>query len=206
MSEPLVFFDIDTQVDFMDPAGRLYVPGAEKLVPNLVRLMDWARENEIPVVSTADAHAPDDPEFKIWPPHCVEGSPGQRRIPAALTAGAVVIPNRPRGFTPPSHWLGQFIVEKSSYDPQDNPNFDDVLLALGPRSAVVYGVATEFCVRASALTLRRHGLPVDLVVDAIQPVTEIGGHEATDEMIARGVRLVKTDDICKARRHVVHPT
>jgi nicotinamidase/pyrazinamidase len=197
MPEPLVFVDVDTQVDFMVPTGKLYVPGAERLVPNLARLMNWARQHEIPVVSTADAHRPDDPEFKIWPPHCVVGTAGQRRIPETQFAGAVVIPRRPHAFTPPERWVGQFIIEKSTYDPQDNPNFHEVLGALGPRQAIVFGVATEFCLRASALALLRHGLPVDLVVDAIQGITEEGGRKALEEMTTAGARLVRTDEVLK---------
>jgi nicotinamidase/pyrazinamidase len=197
MSESLVFIDVDTQVDFMDPAGRLYVPGAETIVPNLVRLMDWARRYDIPVLSSADAHTPDDPEFKIWPAHCVMGSPGQRRIPETQFAGAVVIPSRPGAFTPPPRWTGQFIIEKPTYDTQDNPNFSDMLSALGPRRAVVFGVATEFCVLADVLALRRHGFPVDLVVDAIKPITVEGGRNALAEMTAAGARTVMTDDVCR---------
>jgi len=196
MSEPLVFFDVDTQVDFMVPTGKLYVPGAEQLIPNLVRLMSWACANQIPVISSADAHTPDDPEFRRWPPHCVLGSPGQRRIAATQFGGALVVPCRPNAFTPPARWFGQLIIEKPTYDPQDNPNFDEVLRALGWRRAVVFGVATEFCVRASALALRRHGLPVDLVVDAIKPITEEGGRQALAEMVAAGVRPVMTDAVC----------
>jgi nicotinamidase/pyrazinamidase len=197
MPEPLVFVDVDTQVDFMLPTGKLYLPGAERVVPNLARLMNWAREHEIPVLSTADAHLPDDPEFNIWPPHCVVGTAGQRRIPETQFAEAVIIPNRPHAFTPPERWVGQFIIEKSTYDPQDNPNFNEVLGALGPCHAIVFGVATEFCVRASALALRRHGFPVDLVVDAIKAITEEGGRTALQEMTAAGVRLVTAEETCK---------
>ena len=74
MKAGMVFVDVDTQVDFMLPAGKLYVPRAEQLIPNLAKLMTWAREHNIPVLSTADAHSVDDPEFAQWPPHCVAGS------------------------------------------------------------------------------------------------------------------------------------
>jgi nicotinamidase/pyrazinamidase len=151
VSEPLVFFDIDTQVDFMLPHGRLYVPGAEQIVPNLVKLMSFAREHGIPVISSADAHTPDDPEFALWPPHCVIGTPGQRRIPETQFADATVVPNQPGAFVHPAKWPSQIILEKPTYDTADNPNFDAVLKALGPRRAVVFGVATEFCVRADVL-------------------------------------------------------
>lgn len=198
MQEPIAFFDVDTQVDFMLPHGSLYVPGAEVLIPNLVRLMTFAREHGIPVISSADAHAPDDPEFKIWPPHCVIGTPGQQRIPETQFPDAVVVPSRADAFTPPRRWPGQIIIEKPTYDTADNPNFDAILMALGPRRAVVFGVATEFCVRADALALRERGFAVDLVVDAIKAITEEGGRKAIEEMKGVGVRLVKTADVCAA--------
>jgi nicotinamidase/pyrazinamidase len=185
MSEQLVFFDIDTQVDFMLPRGKLYVPGAEQIVPNLVRLMSFAREHKIPVISSADAHPPDDPEFAIWPPHCV-----------IEFADATLVPNRPGAFASPAKWPEQIIIEKPTYDTAANPNFDAILRALDPRRTVVFGVATEYCVRADALALRERGFPVDLVVDAIKPITEEGGRIAIEEMTAAGVRLVSTAEVC----------
>ncbi len=200
MNETVVFFDVDTQVDFMVPTGALYVPGAEEIVPNLRKLMRYAQEHHIPVLSSADAHPPDDPSFAQWPPHCVVGTPGQRRIPETQLAGASVIPNLPGAFKQPAEWPGQTILEKQEYDTSTNPNFDTVIAslraALGPAHFVVYGVATEYCVRAAVLALRERKLPVDLVVDAIKPITEQGGRKAIEEMVAAGVRLVKTEDVC----------
>ena len=198
VDEPLVFFDIDTQLDFMLPNGRLYVPGAEEIIPNLVRLMAFASQNDIPVISSADAHTPDDPEFKIWPPHCVIGTPGQQRIPETQSPDAVVVPSRAGAFTPPRRWTGQTIIEKPTYDTAANPNFDAILRSLGPRRCVVFGVATEYCVRADALALRDRGFATDLVVDAIKAITEEGGRKAIEEMRAVGVRLVKTANVCVA--------
>lgn len=195
MAGALVFFDIDTQVDFMLPHGKLYVPGAEAIIPNLVRLMSLARERDIPVISSADAHAPDDPEFAIWPPHCVAGTPGQLRIPETQFEDAKIVPCRPGAFVPPERWSGQTVLEKHSYDTADNPNFDAVLQSLGKRQAVVFGVATEFCVRADALALRKRGQPVELVVDCIQAITPDGGRKALEEMAEAGVRMVTTDDV-----------
>jgi len=194
--EPLVLFDVDTQVDFMRPTGRLYVPGAEQIVPNLERLMTWARDNDVLVISSADAHKADDPEFKIWPPHCVIATPGQRRIPETSSPSPVIIPSYPGAFQPPANWLGQFILEKPTYTPEDNPNFGAVLNALGPRRAVVFGVATEFCVRAVALALCKRDFRVDVVIDAIKPITEEGGRKALEEMAAAGARTVTTTEVC----------
>jgi len=204
MGEPVVFLDIDTQVDFMLPTGSLYVPGAEGIVPNLKKLMVYARGQGIPVLSSADAHLPDDPSFAQWPPHCVIGKPGQQRIPETQFASPNVIPNRPGAFVGPGHWSGQTIIEKTEYEVSSNPNFEAVLASLraslGQPRFVVFGVATEYCVRGAALALRQRGLPVDLVKDAIKPITEEGGRKATDEMVSAGVRLVKTAEVCAARQ------
>jgi len=195
---PAVFLDVDTQVDFMSPGGALYVPGAEEIVPNLARLMEHAREQNIPVISSADAHTPDDPSFAQWPPHCVVGTPGQRRISATQSASPLLIPNRPAAFHPPLDWTRQIVleVEKQAYSVAANANFEAVLAALGPSRFVVFGVATEYCVKESALALRALRLPVDLVLDAVRPLTEDGGPRAIQEMVAAGVRLVTTDEVC----------
>ena len=196
MAEPLAFLDVDTQADFMLPDGKLYVPGAEQIIPNLERLFTWAREHDIPVISSADAHSPDDPSFSEWPPHCVVGTTGQRRIRETQLPSATVVPNRPGSFVAPVKWSGQWVVEKQEYDVSTNVNFAAILVALGPRRFVVFGVATDYCVLSSVLALRRRGVPVDLVVDAIKPITEEGGQNAIDQMVIAGARLVKTSEVC----------
>jgi nicotinamidase/pyrazinamidase len=201
MSEPnksgrLVFLDVDTQVDFMSPSGRLYVPHAEEIIPNLAKLMLWARNHRIPIISSADTHAPDDPEFAQWPPHCVAGTPGQRRIAETLFPDAVVVEDRPGAFQAPQEWVGQLIVEKPVYDFTTNVNFDAILASLGQPRFVVFGVATEYCVLADVLALRKRNLPVALVRDAIKPITEEGGRKAIAEMAAAGAQLVTTAAVC----------
>lgn len=197
MAIPLAFFDVDTQIDFMEPAGKLYVPHAEEIVPRLARLIAYAREWNIPVLSSADAHAPDDPEFKLWPPHCVTGTRGQQRIKETLLPGVLTVSMKSKPFIPPENWPPQIIIEKDVYATSANPNFDTILEALGPRRYVVFGVATEYCVRADVLALRERGKPVALVVDAIKAITEEGGLKALAEMTAAGAELVKTADVCK---------
>jgi nicotinate phosphoribosyltransferase len=195
---PPVFLDVDTQMDFMRPDGALYVPSAEEIVPNLKRLMSWAQTHRIPVISSADAHTPGDPSFAEWPPHCVVGTPGQRRIPETALRSAVVVPNRPGSFRRPSGETETIVleIEKQAYSVVTNANFRAVLDALGPSRFVVFGVATDYCVKESALALRKLGLAVDLVIDAIRAITPDGGQKAIEEMVAAGVRLVTTDEVC----------
>src|SRR5258705_12350465 len=109
-----VFFDIDSELDFLYPAGALYVPGAERIVPAIARLNRFAAEHGIAVVSTTDAHTENDPEFAVWPHHCVAGTWGQRKAESTLLAKRVVIPNRPCDLT--IQGAEQIIVEKQTVD------------------------------------------------------------------------------------------
>src|SRR5215467_3866185 len=84
-SKDFIFWEVDVQADFMLPGGKLYVPGAEKLLPNIRRLTDAARKGRVFLVSHGCFHIPNDPEFKIFPPHCVKGTAGADLVPEALT-------------------------------------------------------------------------------------------------------------------------
>jgi nicotinamidase/pyrazinamidase len=195
----LVFVDVDTQVDFMLPGGRLYVPQAEEIIPNLRELMLWARAHKVPIVSTSDAHAADDPEFGQWPPHCVVGTPGQRHIPETLFPDAVVIENSPGAFHLPREWVGQIVVEKRVYDFTTNVNIEAILASLNQPRFVVFGVATEYCVRSSVLSLRKRNLPVAVVRDAIKSISKEEGRQAVAEMVAAGAQLVTMVEVCGPR-------
>ena len=194
----LVFVDVDTQVDFMLPGGRLYVPHAEEIIPNLKELMLWARAHKVPIVSTSDAHVPDDPEFGRWGPHCVVGTPGQQHIPETLFPDAVVIENSPGAFHLPRGWAGQIVVEKRVYDFTTNVNIEAILASLKQPRFVVFGVATEYCVRSSVLSLRKRDLPVAVVRDAIKAISEDEGRKAIEEMVAAGAQLATTAEVCRA--------
>jgi nicotinamidase-related amidase len=77
----------------MLPGGKLYIPGAEKLIPNISRLVDTARKNQAFLISSGDQHSPQDPEFQIFPPHCIKGTKGAQVIPEALAQNVLAIPN-----------------------------------------------------------------------------------------------------------------
>jgi nicotinamidase/pyrazinamidase len=190
------FFDVDTQIDFMAPDGSLYVKGAEEVRPCLKRLMSYARQHHIPILSSADAHPPDDPSFAQWPPHCVVGTRGQQRIPETQNPDAYVVPNRPGAFEARGDWPVQIIIEKQEYDASTNVNFDAILKALGEHRFVIFGVATDYCVRGTALSLLKKGLAVQLVTDAVKAINEEAGRNAIDEMIAAGAQLVTTSAVC----------
>jgi len=85
VSRDFIFWEVDLQCDFVMPGGRLYVPGAEKLLPNIRKLTDAARQGKVLLVSSGDFHLPNDPEFKTFPPHCIKGDSGSELVPEAIT-------------------------------------------------------------------------------------------------------------------------
>src|SRR6201984_184332 len=93
VSGNFIFWEVYVQSDFMLPGGKLYVPAAEKLLPNIRRLTDAARQGKVFLVSHGCFHTPDDPEFKMFPPHCVKGTVGAELVPEALTDNVARVPN-----------------------------------------------------------------------------------------------------------------
>ncbi len=206
----LVFVDIDTQFDFMDPQGKLYVPGAEKLQENLRRLTEIARERGILVIATADNHPEDAEEFAEWPPHCVMGTPGQLKMPYTSFANPFRVPwqEPPKAEEIPLE--GQVIIEKNALSCFTNPSCDPYLRRVAkelsgdePVTFVVYGVATDYCVRAATLGLRERGYPVMVVEDAIAGVSEETTKQALEEMRRAGAQFVTTDQVVEMVGHGV---
>jgi nicotinamidase/pyrazinamidase len=170
-----VFVDVDTQLDFVVPAGALYVTGAEELVPRLKQLTVFAASNQIPIISTTDAHSENDPEFARWKPHCVIGTTGQQKVAATLAAERVVLSTAPESLNdlrPRLAVASQIIVEKQKIDCFTNPNFPGLLDLLGATRYIVYGLATEVCVRCAAFGLLATTARVELVTDAIRGLDE----------------------------------
>ncbi len=195
----LFFMDIDTQRDFMLPGGALYVPGAERMIQKLRRLFDFAKKNGITVLSTADAHAPDAQEFSQFPPHCILGTEGQRKLDETMFPRAVTIENRivDRNILEIIQKHQQIVVQKDALDAFSNPMVERFVRAL-PQRAVVFGVTTEYCVKLACLGLRRRGVRTVLVSDAISAVDPATGDEALNEMKQAGVELVTVDALLAA--------
>ncbi len=198
LSRRIIFWDVDTQADFMLPGGKLYVPGAEKLIPNLKRLTDQARKDRVFLVSDACVHAPDDPEFQRFPQHCVRGTPGAEIISETIAQRFLILPNR-REATVPSDLspYQQVILEKQTLDVFDNPLTETVIERLkkftdADAEFVVFGVVTEYCVRCAAKGLLERGRRVAIVEDAIKTLKVEDGDRAQAEMKSLGARRITT--------------
>ena len=189
-----VFYDVDTQLDFLYPAGALYVPGAEQIVPAVARLNAHAASHGIPVLSTMDAHAESDPEFANWPPHCVAGTIGQHKPAATLLANRAVVPNQDA----PVSIVGavQIILEKQTLDAFATRSMPRLLEALQAERFVVYGVVTEICVLYAIRGLLAAGKQVVLVSDAVRELNSEKARAALDELQSRGGALSTVSAIC----------
>lgn len=192
MSKKTAFFDVDTQRDFMVPKGRLYVPGARMVSTNIRRLVAHAAERGIRLFSSVDAHPKGDPEFKVFPPHCVVGTRGQEKIRGTVLPGRAVVamaPRLSRKALADALDHDQIIIEKQSYDVFDNPNTRALIRASGCTRFTVFGVATDYCVRAAVLGLCKLGHHVTVVEDAIRGVGPETTAKALSEMKQAGARF-----------------
>jgi nicotinamidase/pyrazinamidase len=184
----------------MLPGGNLYVPGAEKLLPNIRRLTDAARQDCVFLVSHGCFHPPNDPEFKIFPPHCVKGTAGSELIPEALTEKVARVPNEPDAAIPAD--LGkyqQILLEKQTLDIFESMHADQLVQRLGTHAEfVVFGVVTEYCVSFAVKGLLTRGRPVAVVQDAIETLKPEDGNKTVADLQQLGARLITTDQALSA--------
>lgn len=210
-----ILIDVDTQFDFCDPSGALYVRGSEKLP--FAALVSRAVETSTLIVGSVDSHAFDAWEFAgapqpgpngerpEFPPHCVKGTHGWLKVAGTVAPKTRFVPNVRASETDLEALLDRnapqaLMLEKEVYSLFANPNADAVLAKVvvdDPRF-LVFGVATDYCVRAAALGLvdwltrtGRRG-EVLLVADAIAAVDAAGGESALAACAATGVRRIDT--------------
>jgi nicotinamidase/pyrazinamidase len=202
VSQDFIFWEVDVQADFMLPGGHLYVPGAEKLLPNIRRLTDAARQDRVFLVSHGCFHTPDDPEFEIFPPHCVKGTPGAELVPEALTERVARVPNEPNAKLPDDlSKYQQILLEKQTLNIFESRHADDLVQRLGTHAEfVVFGVVTEYCVSFAAKGLLERGRRVAVVQDAIETLKQDHARKAMTELARFGARLTTTEQALNALR------
>lgn len=177
----LVFWDVDTQRDFMEPSGRMYVPDAEGIVRNLQRLTRFIRARGGTLVASVCDHTESDAEIsptpdyrRTFPPHCLRGTPGQEKIAATRLRDPVVIENRPYAHGELAALLpergGEVLIEKQQFDVFTNPATTTLVALLRPDPAVVYGVAQDVCVDRAIVGLAGAGCRLFFVEDAARSI------------------------------------
>jgi nicotinamidase/pyrazinamidase len=211
MRSDTVFWDVDTQVDFMKSDGKLYVPDSESIIPTLKQLTDHAHARRIRIIASADDHRPghrelsDKPDFKeTFPEHCMHGTPGQQKIPETALQHPLVIEPEPLdratvAAKARSH-DGDILFHKHWFDVFTNPNLLPVLDALAPARVVLYGVALDVCDRYAIEGLLKHqpGIRVALVTDAARAIHPEAVNPLQRDWEQRGVQLLTAKQVLAA--------
>jgi nicotinamidase/pyrazinamidase len=178
---------IDFQNDFT-AGGALAVPEGDEIAAPVKRLA----EHYDVVVATRDWHPPDHASFETqggpWPVHCVQGTPGAELHPAmdGIELDGMVDVGRER--------------DDEGYSGFENSDLAEILRARGVERVAVCGLATDYCVRASAIDACREGFDVTVVEDAIRAVNVNpgDGERAIEDMKAAGAKITTSDELLKA--------
>lgn len=184
-TKDILFWNVDTQIDFMSASGKLYAPDAEQIQPTLKQITSFAKSNNIQVVNTADFHydsskeLSNNPDFiTTFPPHCM-----------ANTSGAEYV-NETNPEAPFSEVLWDksyseknirdliinrnIIIRKDAFDVfKGNANTDAVLELIAPKKVFVYGVTTNVCVDCAVVGLAQRNIAVYVIEDAIKELPNI---------------------------------
>jgi nicotinamidase/pyrazinamidase len=211
MKRSVIFWDVDTQHDFMDPDGKLYVKGAELIKPKLEQLTKYAHARGIQIVASSDDHELEHaeisatPDFReTFPPHCMRGTKGAEKIPeTALVSPLMIEPEailHEQLVRKLSSHEGDVLIRKHRFDVFSNSNTAAVIEAWDPTEIVVYGVTLDYCVRYAIDGMIDVGIPtIHLVLDATKPIVV----SAVDALVAgwkaQDVRIVTTDDVVCGR-------
>lgn len=181
---------VDVQNDFADPAGSLSVPGAEAILPVVNAEIERAIAAGSPVVYTQDWHPPSTPHFArdggIWPVHCVQETWGAAFHPELVLGDSVV-----RKGTNGEDGYSGFSMRDPTTGETVPTALQGLLRHAGVKSVVIVGLATDYCVKATALDARAFGYPATVLALGVRAVDlEAGdGERAIEEMEDAGVTI-----------------
>jgi len=151
---PNVAIVVDMQRGFLEEGYPLFC-GAEarKIIPNVQRLLDRELERGSNLIFTQDSHAPDDREFQMFPPHCIEGTEEVEIIPEL------------------ANYPGQRL-KKTRYSAFYDTDLDARLRELDPDKLIVCGICTDICVMHTAADARNRDYPVEIYTDCVASFDE----------------------------------
>jgi nicotinamidase-related amidase len=203
----ILFWDVDTQYDFMRSDGKLYVTDAEDIIPTLALITNYAREHNILIWGSVDYHNPDDPEisdqpdfYHTFPNHCEKNTPGQEKIDATKPLNPLWIDSQPQDKKVLEEMIsqheGEVIFRKQKFDVFTNPNVIPALEFLKPNEVYVYGVALDVC-NAFAIEgfLKMKRFEISLITDATKPIHKERAEILIKKWEADGVGMVNSDTI-----------
>ena len=196
----LLFWNVDTQIDFVEPEGKLYVEGAEKIKPVWEEIRSLAKKYHIRVVNSADFHWPgskelsDNPDFiSTFPPHCMANTKGAEYVKETQPENALVI-DWDKPFNLDANRLEKYrniVIRKDEFDVfAGNPYTSSIVEALAPETVIVYGVTTNVCVKDAVIGLSKIVKNVFVVEDAIKELPKIPlPFETWEKLSVKMIRL-----------------
>jgi len=201
MKKDTIFWDVDTQFDFMLPEGRLYVPGAETIIDKVSEVRKFALGNGFSLIADIDWHSRDNeeisdqPDFKqSFPPHCMAGSAGSERVgylgelPIEYIEIEQMKPDSLRVMVDKDQF--HIVIKKQSIDVFSNPNTDQLIELIRPKAMVVFGVALDFCVYYVLRGLAKYRfIKLYLLKDAVKGLGARPEEEIFDELRQMGVEI-----------------
>ena len=182
MKKDLLFWNVDTQIDFMEPDGNLYAPGAEKIKPVLQWLTDFAAAHAIQVVNTADFHYSGSAELSnntdfvnTFPEHCMANTKGAEYVPETDPENPLIFDwNKEYLTLNEVKTARNIVIRKDAFDVfTGSPHSDGIVKLLAPKTVVVYGVTTNVCVNDAVIGLAERVDNVLVVEDAIKELPNI---------------------------------
>lgn len=195
-----IVVDLNTQCDFLSPRGALPVLNRAEILPNMRRLMAWAQAQHVPVISSMDAHRPNEP-LNGTAPHCIDDTVGQRKLPFTLLSRHLFL-TADNTLDIPNDVLRlyrQVVLAKRTRDFLNNPKADRLVTEMNPHYFIVFGVVAEVCVKSVVLGLLARHRNVVLAADAIGYWNAAEAELARRQMEAKGAVMASTDDILTGR-------
>jgi len=183
---------VDVQNDFADPAGGLSVHGGANLVPIINGEIAMARAAEASIVFTQDWHPEVTPHFAkdggLWPVHCVAGTWGAELHPDLDPEAVASAPRVRKGANGEDGYSG-FTMRDPTTGATSPTRLEGLLRRAGIERVVACGLATDYCVKATALDAARLEFETAVLLDAMRPVELEPGDEqrAIEEMTAAGI-------------------
>lgn len=182
---------VDVQNDFADPGGSLYVKDGERVVPFANREIEGALLAGAMVVYTQDWHPESTPHFQkdggIWPVHCVQGTWGAEFHPDLEVRSDDIIRKGTRG----EDGYSAFTVRDPQSGAKEGTDLEPLLRKHGIEKVVIVGLATDYCVKETALDATRLGFDATILREAVRAVNlQPGdGERALDEAAEAGARI-----------------
>ena len=203
MRNDILFWDVDTQYDFMRPEGKLYVPGAEEIIGKISQVRKYALDNGFSMIASTDWHSKDNPEIsdnpdykQTFPPHCIADKPGSERVGYLGELPIVYVPNHQMDVEALRKIIDeeQFhaVIRKQATDVFSNPNTTALIELISPKQVIVFGVALDVCVDQALRGLFKFpDIKLFLLKEAVKGLDISPVDELFDEYNKMGIEITE---------------